>query len=185
MSNEQFLAQWQKTGAMEGGYTNDPNDAGGETNYGITVAVARAHGYSGEMKDLTLATAAQIAKEAYWDVMRLDDVGAISASVAEKLFDLGFLCGIGEAGLIFQRAINLFARPDETPPAYPLLTEDGNIGKMTVYSFGLYIKLRAAKAVPVMVKCLNDQEGVYFMNLCRATPKDSSFVFGWYQNRVQ
>ena len=30
----------------EGGYVNDPNDPGGETNWGCTVAVARANGYT-------------------------------------------------------------------------------------------------------------------------------------------
>lgn len=185
MSNEQFLSQWQKTGRMEGGYSNDPNDAGGETNHGITVAVARAHGYTGEMKDFTLAQATQIAKEAYWDVMRLDDVQFYSIAIADKLFDLGFLCGIEEAGLIFQRAVNLFARPDQRVPLYPLLKEDGNVGKMSVYSFGFYMKLHTATGESVLLKCINDQEGVFFMNLCRTAPKDSSFVFGWYENRVQ
>lgn len=185
MSNEQFLAQWQKTGSMEAGYVNNPLDSGGETNHGITVNVARAHGYTGDMKDLPLATAVQIAKESYWDVMQLDDVAALSEATADKLFDMGFLCGIGEAGLCFQRALNLFSRPDEVPPAYPLCTEDGNVGKMTVYSFGLYLKSRADGGESVLLKCLNDQEGVYFMNLCRSAPKDSSFVFGWYQNRIQ
>ena len=30
---------------VEGGYVNDPSDSGGETNFGITVAVARQFGY--------------------------------------------------------------------------------------------------------------------------------------------
>ena len=37
----------------EGGYTNNPNDKGGETNFGITVAVARAFGYTGPMTSMT------------------------------------------------------------------------------------------------------------------------------------
>ncbi|WP_083579019.1 glycosyl hydrolase 108 family protein [Tardibacter chloracetimidivorans] len=39
----------------EGGYVNNPNDTGGETNWGITRGVAVANGYSGPMKDLPLA----------------------------------------------------------------------------------------------------------------------------------
>jgi len=36
--------------ANEDGYTNDPHDAGGETNWGVTKAVARAAGYAGPMR---------------------------------------------------------------------------------------------------------------------------------------
>lgn len=52
---------------IEGGYVNDPDDPGGETNYGITKAVARSHGYNGSMKEMPKSKAIEIYKKSYWD----------------------------------------------------------------------------------------------------------------------
>ena len=44
----------------EKGYVNNPKDAGGETNWGITIATARRNGYTGPMRDLSRDQAAKI-----------------------------------------------------------------------------------------------------------------------------
>ena len=44
----------------EGGYVNNPADPGGETNCGITRAVAVDNGYTGNMKSMPKETAKQI-----------------------------------------------------------------------------------------------------------------------------
>lgn len=71
----------------EGGYSNNPKDPGGETMYGVTARVARAHGYTGSMRDLPIETARTIAKKEYWDPYRCDE---LPPAVAFQLLDAAY-----------------------------------------------------------------------------------------------
>ena len=74
----------------EGGYSNNPADPGGETMWGITERVARAHGYTGAMRMLPRVTAKAIAKAAYWDVARCDELPpAIAFDVFDTIYNGG------------------------------------------------------------------------------------------------
>ncbi|MHC9348171.1 glycosyl hydrolase 108 family protein, partial [Clostridium perfringens] len=53
--------------AREGGYVDHPADRGGPTNMGITLGVARANGFAGDMRRLPPATARTIYRQLYWD----------------------------------------------------------------------------------------------------------------------
>jgi lysozyme family protein len=72
---------------IEGGYSNNPADTGGETMYGITERVARANGYDGDMKSLPLSTAKTIAKSEYWDKYQCDQ---FDARIGYQVFDAAF-----------------------------------------------------------------------------------------------
>ena len=54
----------------EGGYVNDPNDPGGETNYGIS---KRAYP-NVDIKNLTIDGAKEIYKKDYWDKTKVESV---------------------------------------------------------------------------------------------------------------
>lgn len=60
--------------AVEGGYTNDKNDKGGKTKYGIIEEEARTFGYVGNMRDLTLDFAKNIYDKKYYHGNRLNEV---------------------------------------------------------------------------------------------------------------
>lgn len=89
--------------AHEGGYSNNPADPGGETMYGVTARVARAHGYAGEMRDLPLAKAQEIYKQSYWDTVRADELpdavrfdafdAAVNSGPAQSIKFLQQACG--------------------------------------------------------------------------------------------
>ncbi|SBL83892.1 Predicted lysozyme (DUF847) [Klebsiella oxytoca] len=91
----------------EGRYVNNPNDKGGPTNWGITQAVANAHGYTGDMRNLTRAQALDIYEADYWYGPRFDQVAALSPDIAAELCDTGVNMGPVVAAKFLQRTLNV------------------------------------------------------------------------------
>ena len=94
--------------AVEGGYSFDSNDSGGETMYGITVAVARKHGYTGDMKKLPKKTAYDIYYKSYVVEPGFDAIAKIDPEIAAELVDTGVNMGTSVAGKFLQQALNAF-----------------------------------------------------------------------------
>lgn len=167
---------------VEGGYSNDKNDLGGATRYGITEAEARSNGYTGPMTALPLDFAKGIYQRKYWGALSLDDVAALSYPVALELFDTGVNMGIGVSGKFFQRSLNALNRQQRD---YPDVTVDGAIGPRTVAAMRGFFKARgAAKAESVLLKALNCLQGARYIELTEARPANEDFTFGWLDNRV-
>lgn len=78
-----------------GGYVNHADDRGGETNFGITVSVAKAAGWTGPMRDLPRTLAIDIYRRRYWTKPGLDKVATVMPGVAAELFDTGVNMGPG------------------------------------------------------------------------------------------
>ena len=109
----------------EGGYVSNPADKGGPTCFGITEAVARAHGYAGPMRQLPREDAARIYKRLYWLRPGFDQVAKRSARIAAELFDTGVNMGPAVAATFLQRALTALNRNGHD---YPDLMPDGKIG---------------------------------------------------------
>lgn len=166
---------------IEGGYVDDPSDSGGETNYGITVAVARAYGFMGHMKDLPIETAFQIYVEKYWDSLKGDEIVLISELIAEELIDTGINMGISRAGKFLQRALNVL---NNRAIYYSDITVDGQIGSVTVYALRAYMHKRDNDD-ETLAKVLNCLQGAKYVSLAEKREKDEKFISGWFRNRVK
>ena len=70
---------------VEGGFTDDENDRGGATNFGIIEEEAREFGYTGDMRNLTKDFAKNIYLKKYYLGNKLDKV--INNKVALSIFD--------------------------------------------------------------------------------------------------
>lgn len=178
MNIDQML---DKIVATEGGYTNNPNDPGGETIFGITVAVARAFGYTGEMRDMTREQAKAIYRQRYWLQPRFSDVAAVNATLAEEMFDTGVNMGTATAGKFLQRALNVL---NNQAKSFPDIATDGAIGEMTLAALKAFLTLRGADGVTVLLRMLNAQQSVRYIEIAEGRPASEEFEYGWQVNRV-
>ena len=177
-----FSAAWKKTLGVEGDYSDDPNDAGGKTRYGITERVARDGGYTGDMRALPLVTAHKIAKARYWDTLSLDAVDSLSEPVALELFDTGYNAGVATAGKFLQTALNALNRQEKD---YADVRVDGLIGPSTIAALNSYVSKRGRQGEIVLMRALNALQGAYYIDITNTRAQNENFLFGWFLHRVE
>ncbi|WP_257291944.1 glycoside hydrolase family 108 protein [Endozoicomonas sp. ONNA1] len=165
---------------VEGGYVDHPNDPGKATNHGITEAVARAHGFKGDMRDLTKEEAVAIYKVSYWDKMMLDDIYDRSILIADKMFDMGINLGVHKTSELFQRYLTI---NNQLGDIYPDLIVDGYIGPKTIEGFDSFIAYRGKRGKINCLTALLCGQGDHYCRLAMAREKSEAFIHGW-MNRV-
>lgn len=115
-----FDIEFNKVILAEGGYVNDPDDAGGETYLGISrrnnpkwagwniidkeknKSIKNITSRLKNNKELT-DSAKQLYKTNYWDILELDDIP--SQEIAHQLFDTCVNCGKTTAIRIAQQIL--------------------------------------------------------------------------------
>lgn len=79
----------------EGGYSNDPSDSGGATNYGITIGDYQKYinpkGTATDVKNMTVDQAKNIYKTKYWNALNCDN---LESGVDYTVFDYGVNSGL-------------------------------------------------------------------------------------------
>ena len=179
----------------EGGYVDHPADKGGPTCFGITEAVARAHGYAGAMRRLPRAEAAAIYRRLYWLRPRFDEVAKRSARIAGELFDTGVNMGPAVAATFLQRALTALNRGGSD---YPDLTPDGRIGPATLAALDTFLTTRGkavdgrphpiqpgtADGETVLLRALEALQGERYLRLAERRPANEAFLYGWLANRI-
>lgn len=146
-----FDDAFRKLLGVEGDYSDHPADPGGKTRYGVTESVARAAGYTGDMKALPVDLAQAIYRRMYWDSVRADD---LPPSLRYAVFDAAVNSGVKQAVKWLQRAIGA--------------TDDGIVGPKTI------TMARAAQPDSVMRRMLAQR--LVFMTDLKTWP---TFGRGW------
>jgi len=121
----------------EGGFVNDPDDPGGPTNHGVTLATARAHGLDldgdgdVDVDDVRLITddvAAKLFIRRYYLQPRID---LLPECVQPAVMDMCVHSG-DNAVRIFQRLLNELGGKPAMLGKWAPVVEDGKIGPKTV-----------------------------------------------------
>lgn len=155
----------------EGGYSNDPDDPGGETNFGITQADLNEHmkditSFPSNVKDLTKIEAEYFYKVVYWDKYNYNAINSLS--IATKLFDMCVNMGAHEAHELAQRALGYCG--------YSSLAVDGILGGHTLAAIN-EVCLHGREE-DLMNELINEAKWFY-EHLVEEKPVLKKFLNGW------
>lgn len=167
----------------EGSYSDNKNDTGGKTKFGITEAVARENGYTGDMHDLTEDFARKVYYQRYVIEPRFDRVLLLSPMIAGELVDTGVNCGQGVAAKFLQRCLNAF---NQRGVLWSDLVVDGGLGDKSIAALAAYLKARGSQdGERVLFAVLNAMQSVRYVELSESRQENEDFEYGWQRNRVE
>ena len=165
----------------EGGYVDDSNDAGGATNYGISLRWLKdvgdldGDGFQegdfncdgvvdvNDIKQMTLQNAIDLYKSQWWDKYSYGNIP--SQILATKIFDTSVNVGSRQCHKFLQRALNAVNGNQN-------VTVDGMVGPQTM---GAVVE---ANQVGVLSAFRSEQAGFYRL-ICQVRPANKKFLKGW------
>ena len=151
---------------VEGGYTNDKHDKGGETTWGITKEEARDFGYKGSMQDLTKDFAKNIYLKKYYLGNKLDKV--VNDKTALSICDWAVNSGRNGTKNV-QVALNQINGSD--------LVVDGIIGNKTLEALN-------ATDTGKFLEVYHNLQRIYYKGKVEVDKTQEDFLSGWL-NRLQ
>ncbi|MEN2998244.1 MAG: glycosyl hydrolase 108 family protein [Brevinematia bacterium] len=145
----------------EGGYSNHPNDSGGETKYGIS---KRAYPHL-DIKNLTPEQAKVIYYYDYWVKGHFDKVAKISFQIATKVCDIAINCGIKPAHRMLFKALDMLNYKNIVS-----IGEDCLIALKDVVDKGIK---------DVFINNVISLQKEYYIGIVNKHPKNKVFLEGW------
>lgn len=167
--------------AVEKGYVDHPADKGGPTNWGVTQAVAKAHGWTGRMQDLPQVFARGIYRRRYISEPLFDQVAMINEPVALELIDTGVNMGPQIAATFLQRWLNGF---NSNGSYYSDLFVDGRLGQVSLQALLAFMKWRGKDGETALLRSLNSVQGSRYLDIAERDRTQRAFLYGWVMNRV-
>ncbi|GAB6138000.1 glycoside hydrolase family 108 protein [Halanaerobaculum tunisiense] len=147
----------------EGGYTEDEDDSGGPTKFGVTESTARRSDYEGDLKELTKKEATEIYYENYWANLKYNQIE--DDRVALEVLDQAINFGPQTANRHLQRAYNLLKEEE--------IAVDGVVGPVTLEA------VNNCSYKSELIKLLNILQGVKYIRIVEQDKSQKKFIRGW------
>lgn len=184
-----FNEAYKATMKIEGGYVNDPTDAGGETYKGISrrfnaswsgwmiidsyknnemVDFPNCLEYDQDLQKLVPL----FYKAKYFDPFDGDNM---SNELALEMFDTAVNLGIGRAIKFLQVSLNLLNR---NATLYPDMVADGDYGPTTDKCYKAYMEKDGDQTV--LLKMLNVMQGAHYIEYMKQSPTQEKYARGWF-----
>lgn len=144
--------------AYEGGYSNDPNDPGGETNFGLT-----KHSYPDvDIKNLTVDGAMAIYYRDWWTPHPFEQM--TSGDLACKVFDTSVNLGMSRGIKFLQRCLAANGHPE--------IVDDGDFGPHT-------LAVTNSFDGATLLAIYKQTQANYYNALATARPNLQVYLKGW------
>lgn len=167
-------------------YTDNPNDSGGPTKYGITLKALATYRKievtAVDVENLTREEAIAIYTENYINKPGFANLVDIDNTVGLECIDTGVNMGPIIATMFLQRSLNAFSN---NGTLWPKIIVDGQCGQATINVVHDMQLLRGQEGMAVLSILLNCMQGNKYLELAENNIKDGSFIYGWIKNRIQ
>lgn len=165
----------------EGGWTDNPDDPGGATNFGISLRYLQARGDMDgdglpdgdldgdgdvdvdDIRAATMAAATKLYRTGFWLPNSLDRVK--SSLVATKIFDMAVNMGSSQAWKLVQRSCNKLGSD---------LTVDGKVGGFTISAVNSYHRTDYE-----LVNVIRERQANFYETIIERKPPLATFRLGW------
>lgn len=192
-----FKISFPKVSVIEGGYSNDPDDSGGETY----CAISRTNNpdwrgwriidelkkssifpnnleLNGDLKEAVK----EVLKQRYWDTFRGDEIP--NQKLCDNLYDISVNIGSATSVQWLQTILTIFNR-DDPFMFYRDLPITGHFGDMTMAALLKFVEVENKNprkfADPYLMLSwkLNDWQSVHYDKLAYSKKSQRGYVRGW------
>ena len=170
---------------VEGGskFTDDKDDNGGATRYGVTQRTAykyphlfKKFNWNGDMRKLPREFALFVCEDMFWDKLMLDEVEKICPITSGVSFDIAYNMGWKLVGSWIQEILNA---NNNKQRLYKDIAVDGYVGAKTIDTLKAFYDARGMDGIANLTYALTGFQTRRYYDIVKNNEKQEKWLYGW------